>query len=177
MTPVLLALAVQAAASTPVPADAPAIVVPRIVIPRIVIPPATSAPSAPTSAPLRSQPSAPVVGPIGRQALPAAGCAAYLWTQSEPHQLVAMADAGLLRLTIDARPAELPRTGAAGTVAHGLAASTSYAAGELVATLDLTVADREGLTSGATVPDAVLRVERVGRDAVAIPLAGLVGCR
>ena len=118
-----------------------------------------------------------VLGPIGTQALPPRGCAAFLWSP-EPRQLVAMAVAepGTLRLQLDGKTVDLPRVSALGTAGRGFPASARYASGELSATLDLTVTERPDLADGAVAPEAMLTVERTGQDAVVAPLAGLIGC-
>ena len=46
----------------------------------------------------------------------------------------------------------------------------------MLAVLDMAVETRADLTGGAVVPAATLRVERPGRDAVVVPVAGLIGC-
>ncbi|WP_254604864.1 hypothetical protein [Sphingomonas bacterium] len=114
---------------------------------------------------------------IGRQQLPATGCAAYLWSAAD-RRLVAMAsaDPATLRVTIDGKPIDLPRTAQRGDGGFGLAASTDYRSGDLAATLDLTVATRGDLKDGATVPQATLRIEQAGRDVLIAPLGGLIGC-
>lgn len=118
------------------------------------------------------------LGVIGRQALPPSGCAAYLWRGEPEPQLVAMAVAepGRLRLTVDGRTVDLPRTAARGDVRLGLPASGDFAGSGLSATLDLTVAEQRDLTDGARVPAGTLTVQRAGSDAVVQPVAGLIGC-
>ncbi len=118
-----------------------------------------------------------ILGAIGRQDLPREGCAAYLWTVSEPRQLVAMAEPGLLRLSLDGRPLDLARTAAEGSAGLGLAAVTRYAAGEVSATLELVVQEQPNMTKGALAPAATLTIARAGGDAMVTPVAGMVGCR
>ena len=118
------------------------------------------------------------LGDLPRQALPARGCAAYLWTVGDTHRFVALAgaDPATLRLLIDGAAIDLPRTDQQGTASYGLAATTRYRLRDISATLDLTIETRPGLTGGAAVPDGILRVERTGRDEVIVPVGGLVGC-
>jgi hypothetical protein len=118
-----------------------------------------------------------ILGAIGRQDLPREGCAAYLWTLAEPRQMVAMAEPGLLRLTLDGKPVDLARTAAEGSAGLGLAATTRYAADGVSATLELTVQEQPNMTKGALAPAATLTVARAGGDAVVTPVAGMVGCR
>lgn len=123
--------------------------------------------------------SAPVLGAIGQQQLPAAGCAAYLWSAAD-RRLVALAsaDPARLRLALDGRaPTDLPRIAQHGDGGLGLAATAEYRSGDVTATLDLTIAVRADLKDGATVPQATLRIEQAGRDVLIVPLAGLIGCR
>ncbi|WP_287978157.1 hypothetical protein [Sphingomonas sp.] len=122
-------------------------------------------------------PAPPMLGPIGRQALPAKGCAAYLWSIAD-RQLVAMASAtpATLRIAPEGKVADLAKVGEAGVGDLGFAASTSYRAGDMTATLDLTIVRQQALTDGARVGSATLRIDRPGQDSVILPLAGLVGC-
>jgi hypothetical protein len=117
-------------------------------------------------------------GTLPPQALPARGCAAYLWSVAEPHRLVALAgaDPARLRLALGGTATDLPRTEADGAAAFGLAATTRYRAGDVSATLELTTRTTPDLTGGALVPAATLTVERAGADAVVMPVGGLVGC-
>lgn len=116
------------------------------------------------------------LGAIGPQALPASGCAAYLWSRSEPPVLVAMATPGSMRLSLDGKAVVLPLAAAEGGVARGLAARSRYAAGDTVATLEMSVVERPDLTDGAVVPQGLLTVVRPGADQVIAPVAGLIGC-
>ena len=118
------------------------------------------------------------LGAIPRQQLPATGCAAFLWSMGARHELVAMAsaDAGRLRLSVDGKPVDLARGEQAGGATFGFAGTTRYGSGDLDVTLSMTVASDPGLTQGGTVPGATLTLARPGRDAVVLPVAGLIGC-
>ena len=118
------------------------------------------------------------IGALPQQALPARGCAAYLFSTGTTRVLAAMAtaDPATLRLVIDGRTVDLPRTGAVGTALLGLNAESVYRGGDMVATVQMTIELRQNLTAGAAVPSATLRLDRQGRDSVVMPLAGLVGC-
>ena len=119
------------------------------------------------------------LGAIGKQALPPTGCAAYLWNTGEPRQLVAMATAepGTLRLSLDGKTVDLPRTTAEGAAARGLAALSRYQAGDVSAALELAAIERPDLRDGALAPEAMLTVERSGKDAIIMPVAGIIGCQ
>lgn len=119
------------------------------------------------------------LGAIGKQALPPAGCAAFLWTAAEPRQLVAMATAepGSLRVVLDGKTVDLPRTAAEGAAARGLAAVSRYATGEVSASLELSAIERPDLRDGALAPEALLTVSQVGKDAIVMPVAGIIGCQ
>lgn len=118
------------------------------------------------------------IGPLPQQALPARGCAAYLFSTGTTRTLAAMvtADPGTLRLSLDGKVLDLPRTGATGSASLGLNAESVYRTGDVVATVQMTVELRQNLTAGAAVPVATLRLDREGRDTLVVPLAGLVGC-
>ncbi|PAX06675.1 hypothetical protein [Sphingomonas lenta] len=121
---------------------------------------------------------APVLGPIGRQALPSKGCAAYLWNNGPKRQLVAMATAepGVIRLHLDGKTVDVARAEARGAAGFGFAGTTEYRGPDVMAVLDMTVQTRGDLSGGAVVPAATLRVERPGRDVLVAPVAGLIGC-
>lgn len=119
------------------------------------------------------------IGPLPAQSLPARGCAAYLFSTGNTRALAAMvvAEPAALRLTLDGKTIEMPRTGEAGATALGLSAESVYRYGDIGATVQLTVEPRPNLTEGAAVPSASLRIDRPGQDTIVLPLAGLVGCR
>lgn len=118
-----------------------------------------------------------VLGTIGRQQLPAKGCAAYLWNATD-RQLVAMAvaDPATLRLSIGGRTVDLVRAATEGNATLGFGASTDYRAEGISARLTMEVVRQEGLTAGAKVPTGSLQVDRPGQDGVIVPVAGLIGC-
>ncbi|UVO52358.1 hypothetical protein M0208_18265 [Sphingomonas sp. SUN019] len=118
------------------------------------------------------------IGAIGRQALPAKGCAAYFFTATTKRDLVAMAtaDPATLRFAIDGATIDVARASQSGTGGYGFAASTVYRGGDVAATLDMTITTRADLTSGAAVPEAALRIDRPGKDGLVVPLQGLIGC-
>lgn len=122
------------------------------------------------------QPAA-VLGPIGRQALPAKGCAAYLWSAAD-RQLVAMvsADPATLRVSIGGRTIDLVRSAGEGAAPLGFAARTEYHGDGVTARLTMDVVQQEGLTAGARVPGGALQIDRAGADGVVVPVAGLIGC-
>ena len=126
---------------------------------------------------LLAQASLPQLGALPVQALPAQGCAAYLWSAAD-RRLVAMAsaDPARLRLWVGGRMLDLPRGEARGVGGYGLPAISVFRDGDVTARLDLTVSDRSGLADGASVPQATLGIEQVGHDALVVPLAGLIGC-
>ena len=135
----------------------------------------TPAAGAATQAP--STAGTPQLGAIGKQAMPAKGCAAFLWSPGD-RTLVAMAvaDTARLRIAIDGKPVDYARTDEAGPGGFGFAGVTTYRGGDLTIALDMTVAARDDLASGAMVPAATLRIDRTGRDTVVLPVAGLIGC-
>lgn len=120
------------------------------------------------------------LGALPQQALPAKGCAAYLFTTGETRVLAAMvtADPGSLRVALDGRVTDYPRIdGADGRAATlGFTPEARFAAGDVDATLDMRVEQRATLGQGAAVPTATLRIDRAGRDTIVVPMAGLVGC-
>ena len=116
------------------------------------------------------------LGELAPQALPASGCAAYLFTTGEKRHFVAVASAGSIRVALDGKPVDLPRAAQVGAAGYGLAADTEYRAGDLLAALALTVSERSDLRDGAAVPAATLRIDRPGQDGVVVPLVGMIGC-
>ena len=118
------------------------------------------------------------LGQLPKQALPATGCAAYLWSDGTTHALVAMAsaDPALLRLSIGGTIADYPRVAQHGIGGLGFAGSTTYRSGAVIATLEMTVVTQTDLTQGAAVHDAVLTLVRTGHDTVVLPVGGLIGC-
>lgn len=118
------------------------------------------------------------IGGIGRQSLPAKGCAAYLFSTGETRTLVAMAgaDAGTLRIALDGQVRDYARAASGAAVDLGFASQTRYVAGDTAATLSMTITRRPDLAQGAIVSDATLLVERAGKDGVIMPLAGMIGC-
>lgn len=143
------------------------------------VPSASAAATAPPS--LSPPSSSPLLGPIGRQALPARGCAAFLWSLAGDRQLVAMAvaDPGTIRLAIGGRPRDYARTAIVdqGGIGLGLGGSSIYAGDGVTATLDMQVMVNANLSDGAQVPNGTLRIDRAGQDTLVIPVAGLIGCR
>lgn len=116
------------------------------------------------------------IGELAPQALPASGCAAYLFTTGAKRHFVAMASPGALRLALDGATLDLPRADERGAAGYGLSADTDYRSGDTAAALSLTVAERADLRDGAVVPAATLRIDRPGKDGVVVPLVGLIGC-
>lgn len=138
-------------------------------------PPAADPPA--RSTPPTSIDGLPIAG-LPRQSLPARGCAAYLFSGGKTRTLVAMAsaEAATLRLALDGTPADYARGTQTGTAGFGFAATTEYRAGDVTATLDLTVQPRRDLSQGAVVDSATLRIDRPGKDSIVLPVAGLIGC-
>ena len=118
------------------------------------------------------------IGAIPTQSMPAAGCAAFLWTATGTRALVAMAgaDPAQLRLSIGGTVTDLPRTEQHDAGGFGFAGTTQYQAGEVTAVLTMSIVTRGDLKDGASVPEATLRIDRTGQDSIIVPVAGLVGC-
>ncbi|WP_375396793.1 hypothetical protein [uncultured Sphingomonas sp.] len=136
----------------------------------------------PPPAPVARPPAVSVdglpVGSIPRQSLPDKGCAAFLWTLTPSHALVAMvtAEPAQLRMTIDGSVADFVRTAQVGAGGFGFSQTSEFRGGDVTATLDMTVATRGDLAGGAAVPEATLRLDRPGKDTLVLPVAGLIGC-
>lgn len=118
------------------------------------------------------------LGAIGTQAMPAKGCAVFLWTVNGDHKLVAMAgaDAARITLAIDGKRADYARAEESGVGGFGFGQVTTYRGQDVSATLDMTITTRGDLSAGAVVPTATIRIDRAGRDTVVLPVAGLIGC-
>ncbi|WEK42524.1 MAG: hypothetical protein P0Y64_14170 [Candidatus Sphingomonas colombiensis] len=119
--------------------------------------------------------------PIGRlapQALPAHGCAAYLFTTGTTRTLAAMATAepGGMRLALDGVVADYPRVAQSGAVNFGFTPSSEYRLGDVTITLDMALVSGEALTDGALISSATLRIDRGAKDGIVLPVGGLIGC-
>ena len=116
-------------------------------------------------------------GKLPQQALPARGCAAYLWSlQDRSLVTMATADPATLRLVIDGKVMDLPQESRTGPGGFGLPTHGVYRQGGVMATLDLTFATRADLTDGGGVPEATLTIARDGADVMVLPVAGMIGC-
>lgn len=119
------------------------------------------------------------LGGLVPQSLPSKGCAAYLFSTGRTRTLAAVAqgEGGSLRISLDGRVADLPRVtqGAVGG-GYGFTTDAAYRAGDVTATLQMTIVERPDLRQGGGVPDATLRIDRPGADTLILPLAGLIGC-
>lgn len=138
-----------------------------------------ASPAAPAPTPAPAAAPFPLLAPIGKQALPASGCAAFLWSLAGDRALVAMvvAEPPRIRLAIDGTaPADLALSSGEGTASFGFAPTGVYTAGDVTVTLAMTVPARSDLPSGAVVPQSTLTVERPGKDILVLPVAGMIGC-
>ncbi|RDE05287.1 hypothetical protein [Sphingomonas aracearum] len=132
----------------------------------------------PTPTPLPASIDGLPIGALPRQSLPARGCAAYLWSAGVTKVLIAMAgaDPAQLRLSLNGKITDLPRTAQRGGGLFGLSETNEYAAGGITAVLDLSITTRGDVTRGALVPQGTLRLDQPGADSVVVPLGGLIGC-
>ncbi len=114
---------------------------------------------------------------LPKQALPAKGCAAYLWSVAD-RRFVAMAsaDPAQLRVATGGKVVDVARTDESGAGDYGFAGRTAYAGGQVSVTLDMTIVRKADLAAGAAVPAATLTIARAGQDSVVVPVAGLIGC-
>ncbi|SFO15985.1 hypothetical protein [Sphingomonas sp. OK281] len=135
-----------------------------------------AAPSATPSA--AANPGPGPITAIGKQKLPAKGCAAYLWSMDAGRQLVAMAmaDPAQIRLAIDGKTTDYAMATQSPGIGFGFGGVTQYRGGDVTATLDMAIAVRADISAGATVTSATLRIDRPGRDTVVMPVGGLIGC-
>lgn len=133
---------------------------------------------APPAAPLPASVDELPIGAIPPQDLPAGGCAAFLWTKTPSHALVAMvtANPAQVRFAPGGTITDLARSTQSGDAGLGFATTATYAGGDATVTIDMAVVTRSDLKDGATVPDATLRFDRTGQDTIIVPVAGLIGC-
>jgi hypothetical protein len=119
------------------------------------------------------------LGEIGPQALPTTGCAAFFWSVGPEHKLVAMATAqpAQVRLSIDGKTADFALAGQRGDGGFGFSGVTDYAGGDVSVIIDMTIVTRGDLANGAQITAATLRFDRLGRDTVVMPVAGMIGCK
>ena len=139
------------------------------------------APARPTGTPV-IDPRAGVDGlPIGAlppQTLPTKGCAVFLWTRTPSMAPVAMAttDPAMLRLSIDGEARDLPISAQNGIGGLGFSQVTEYKDAGVTATLQGTVRTDAGAPKSGSISDALLRIDRAGRDSFTIPVAGAISC-
>jgi hypothetical protein len=115
---------------------------------------------------------------LAPQAMPARGCAAFLWTTATRHQLAAMAlsDPAVLRVVLDGRQTDLPLVAQSGQGGFGFSGKASYRTADLTVTLDMSVATKTDISNGAAVPNATLTLDRPGKDTIVLATGGLIGC-
>lgn len=118
------------------------------------------------------------IGKLGPQALPARGCAAYLFAPGPTRTLAAMATAepGSIRLSLDGVVVDYPRVGEAAGGSYGFAPVSEYRLGDVTLHLEMTIAQRGDLSDGAVISSATLRIDRGAKDGIVLPLGGLIGC-
>ncbi len=142
-----------------------------------VTPVQSNAADNPTSPPAISVDELPI-GAIPTQTLPTGTCAAFLWTQTPSHALIAMlvANPAQVRFAPGGAITDLVRVGQAGEAQFGFGATTEYAGGDFRVTVDMNIVKRSDLTDGAAIPSASFRLDRAGKDTIVIPTAGIIGC-
>lgn len=118
------------------------------------------------------------IGAIPPQTLPAGTCAAFLWSQTPSHALIAMlvADPARLRFAPGGALTDLVRVGQSGAAQFGFAATTEYGGGDYRVTVDMDIATRGDLTNGAAIPSATFQVDQAGHDTIIVPAGGIIGC-
>ncbi len=118
------------------------------------------------------------IGAIPPQSLPAGTCAAFLWSQTPSHALIAMlvADPAQLRFAPGGALTDLVRIGQSGAAQFGFAATNEYGGGDYRVTVDMEIVTRGDLTNGAAVPTATFRFDRAGHDTIIVPAGGIIGC-
>lgn len=133
---------------------------------------------APPPAPLPISVDGLPIGALPRQDLPPGKCAAFLWTRSPSHALVAMlsADPALIRYAPGGVVTDLARTGAGGDAKFGVPSQASFAGADATVSADLTFEDRADIQDGAAIPAGTLSIGKAGADIVVVPVAGLIGC-
>jgi hypothetical protein len=134
-------------------------------------------PRAADPAPMMSVDGLPI-GNIPRQQLAPGKCAAFLWTQSPSHALVAMisSDPPFIRYAPGGVVTDLARTAMGGDGKFGISTQGSFAGGDATIDIDLTMEDRADIKDGAAIPSGTLSIGKAGADTVVVPVAGLVGC-
>ena len=118
------------------------------------------------------------IGAIPPQELPQGSCAAFLWTRTNTHGLVAMmtADPARIRFAPGGTLTDLVRVSQQGGGDFGFLATTDYAGGDFRLSIDMEIVKRNDLADGATIPNATIRIDRAGQDTVIVPAVGLIGC-
>lgn len=118
------------------------------------------------------------IGAIPKQELPAGSCAAFLWTTSSSHALIAMltADPARIRFAPGGAVTDLVRVRQQGEGDFGFLASTDYAGGDFRVRVEMEITKRGDLTDGGVVSAATVEIDRDGQDSVIVPAVGLIGC-
>lgn len=118
------------------------------------------------------------IGNIPRQDLAQGKCAAFLWTQSPSHALVAMisSDPAFIRYAPGGVVTDLARTAMSGDGKYGITTQGSYAGGDSRIDIDLVMEDRPDIKDGTAIPSGTLSIGTAGADTVVVPVVGLIGC-
>lgn len=118
------------------------------------------------------------IGAIPPQELPQGSCAAFLWTRTNSHGLVAMltANPARIRFAPGGTITDLVRVSQQGASDFGFSTTTDYAGGDFRLSIDIEIAKRKDLSDGAMIPVATIRIDRAGQDTVIVPAVGLIGC-
>lgn len=118
------------------------------------------------------------IGAIPPQELPQGSCAAFLWTRTNSHGLVAMmtANPARIRFAPGGTITDLVRVSQQGSADFGFSTTTDYAGGDFRLSIEIEIAKRKDLSDGATIPVATIRIDREGQDTVIVPAVGLIGC-
>jgi len=116
---------------------------------------------------------------LSTQALPAQGCALFLWTVSPGRKLVLMArsDTGTVRIALTGGEVDLAPQAQSGPALAGFSERSRFATGAATIDWSLRIEQRADVTDGAVVPEGTLFYTPAAGDAVAVPVTGIIGCR
>ena len=81
-----------------------------------------------------------------------------------------------LRLSLDGKTADYPISAQNGIGGLGFSQITEYRGAGVVATLQGNVRTDAGAPNSGSISDGILKIERAGRAAIVIPVAGAIGC-
>lgn len=118
------------------------------------------------------------IGTLPPQSLNVGECGLFLWARTADRKLVLFSKAqdqsALMQINEQTR--RLAQTDQRGQAVFGLNTYQTFEADPLTVTVNFFAEAREGLTSGAIVPEGTMRLQTKDGWEIVLPVAGLIGC-